>query len=202
MRVPTSSLTVEVVEGKAKCCQLVHRHVYGNQADNSDVVPKSVKKKKAESSSVQDDIKHCVHKDICEMYKPKSYCYTHRQECPHGQGAALSSCGFCCRNLSKLFKHESGECVVDYIGRAMGSTGETFEGWLGHLLRDSPAVIQAENVIELKLARNKDPVMIALGKAGYWAELFEVNSADFGVSCRQMPIPISLLFHISDISFL
>ena len=79
---------------------------------------------------------------------------------------------------SKLFSSD-WPTNFDWIGHGFGTTGETLEGWVSHLLADVPPVIQGENVIESKSEKHWSACESAMRKAGYLVACFVLNSRDY-----------------------
>ena len=150
----------------------------------SELVSQNAKQSKSKGKKAQKNKKktldHGLFKDIQQLHKDTTYCWRHGTECEVVTDAlGFASCGFSCKNLSRLFSSESFASDNDWIGKGEGSTGETFEGLLHWLLRSPPLLVQCENVVGIAKPQHSKAVIDAFGRAGYHAYFSETKSSTY-----------------------
>ena len=102
--------------------------------------------------------------------------------CSGTEGPQLSSIGWSCKNLSKMFTppdHQRGK--KDWLLTGDGSSGVTYWGLKDHLRSNRPAVVHIENVEELLNETNKQIVKADMTSLGYYFTAKLLKALRFGV---------------------
>ena len=88
-------------------------------------------------TKLEEDWDGCIFTDICDLSSLTAPCCRHKKHC-RVMAATLGSCGFSCKNFSKLFLLSRSR--TDWMQTATGSSGVTCHGMLAYLLAHPNAI--------------------------------------------------------------
>ena len=89
----------------------------------------------------------CLFEDICHLGQHRVGCMKHPNRRCRVKAAVLGSCGFSCKNLSKM--HPESHNGVAWLSQRIGTSGTTCSGMLWYLQVHPCAVFIIENVPEM-----------------------------------------------------
>ena len=126
----------------------------------------------------------CMFGDLCTLRTGTTSCAAHGKECDVPKHSDLFICGFSCKDLStknsKLTPLQRKHILAD----KSGSSGQTFDGIITHIMQARPLCILLENVdaiLHPSAADNLDYLWSSLSQVGYAGASKVFKSSEYGL---------------------
>ena len=127
---------------------------------------------------------HNIFSDITEMGEHGAHCSNHDNTmCSIPPAPLIMTCGFSCKNFSKLFQSKKRTRILkNILEKGRGTTGNTCQGMLAFIRAHAPPFLIWENVptlLEKSQKRNHAYLVKAFHEAGYASATGSANSIEF-----------------------
>ena len=118
-------------------------------------------------------------KDVSELSGCVAFNYMREEDDDIPEGLFLYTYGWSCKDLSAL-NNFSQEWKADCVQTGRGTTGVTWRGNYGYVLKTKPPLVVAENVVAARRGANYQKVLQEFKEAGYYVGDLNLNSGDCG----------------------
>lgn len=118
-------------------------------------------------------------KDVGELSSGQAWNYMSEEDDDIPEGLFLYTYGWSCKCLSAL-NNFSHEYKADCVRTGLGSTGVTWRGNYGYVLKTKPPLVVAENVNAARRGENYRRLLQDFKAAGYYVGDLNLNSGDCG----------------------